>query len=189
MRIARISAALLITTSIAHGRDAGRLTNSQPEIVQGTEWSYLIKYQNGQASQCEVDLVLAGGDQKRLIAFAIGSKGSPVIELLDEFIVGPVRDTIGWTPNSSYNVVIFPDKEGSVPIDAHGEPMSEKALLIFLPKEQRFLMNEIYKSEWLHISVGGVASKKYELPGLSKAINKLQTCPINHIPWPAPGIN
>jgi hypothetical protein len=70
-----------------------------------------------------------------------------------------------------------------------GEALNDEALLIFLPKEQRFLMNEIYNSELMHISVGGVAGKTYELPGLSKAINKLQTCPIPHIPWPARGIN
>jgi hypothetical protein len=190
MLFARILAVLLITTSITHGRNDGP-TVSPPSFIEGTEWVYVVKSQGGQAAQCEVDLILPGGNQKRLIAFAFGSKGSPVIELIDEFIVRPVRDTIGWAPGKSYNVVIIPQNKGKegTPIDAHGEPMNDKALLIFLPKDQRYLLNEIYNSAQLFISVGGVAGKTYELPGLSKAINKLQTCPIDHIPWPAPGIN
>jgi hypothetical protein len=189
MLLVRMLAALLITTSVAHGRDDPMPTESPPSLIDGTEWVYVVKSLGGRPTQCEVSLILPDGEQQRLIAFAIGSKGSPVIELIDEFIVRPVRDTLGWKPRKSYNVVIIPEKEGSLPIDAKGEPMNEKVLIIFLPKDQRFLMNEIYNSETLSIFVGGVAGKKYELPGLSKAINKLQSCPINHDPWPAPGIN
>jgi hypothetical protein len=103
--------------SIAHGRDDG-LTVSPPELIAGTEWVYVIKSRDGQVTQCEVDLKLRAGDQQRLIAFAFGSKGSPVIEIIDEFIVRPVRDTIGWRSEQSYNVVIFPKGKKSVPIDA-----------------------------------------------------------------------
>jgi hypothetical protein len=113
-----------------------------------------------------------------MISFAIGSKGSPVILLVDEFIKRPVQDTIGWGPGKSYNVVIFPDK--GPPADARGEGFDEETLLIYLPKDQRFLMSSIYNSQQISIAVGGVAQKKYDVPWLSKAINKLQTCPIVH---------
>ena len=56
--------------------------------------------------------------------------------------------------------------------------MDEETLIIFLPKEQQFLMSEIYRSERLFITVGGVAHNTYELLGLPKAINMLRTCPI-----------
>jgi hypothetical protein len=190
--IARTLGAFLIMTSIAYARDDGP-TESPPYLIPGTDWVYVEKYSDRQTTQCEVNLVLpsAGGDGKRLFAFAIGSKGSPVIELADEFLVRPIRDTIGWRPRKSYNAVIIPEtrKGEAVPIDAQGEPMNERTIIIFLPKSQRFLMNEIYNSSKLFISIGGVASKSYELPKLSDAIDKLQTCPIDHIPWPAPGIN
>ena len=53
--------------------------------------------------------------------------------------------------------------------------MDEETLIIFLPKEQRFLMSEIYRSERLFITVGGVAHNTYELLGLPKAIDMLSS--------------
>ena len=149
-------------------------------VVPGTEWVYLIKFVDGRANQCEVDLTfpLRGGPGRGLIAFAIGSKGSPVILLQDKYIERPVRDTIGWKPGKSHNVVLILLSRGSITVDAQAEIMDEETLIIFLPKEQRFLMSEIYRSERLFITVGGVAHNTYELLGLPKAIDMLRTCPI-----------
>jgi hypothetical protein len=179
-------------TSIAYARN-GEPTESPPELIAGTHWVYVEKSIGGQTKQCEVDLSLtiSGATQKRLFAFAFGPKGSPVIEVTDGLLIRQVLESLGWSPGRSYNVVIIPEtgKGEGVPIDAQGEPLDERTILIYLPQTQRFLMNESYRSVKLFISVGGVGSKNYELPELTKAIDRLQTCPIAHMQWPAPGIN
>ena len=149
-------------------------------VVPGTKWVYLIKSVDGRADRCEVDLTfpVLGEPGKGLIAFAIESKGSPVILLRDKYIERPVRDTIGWKSGKSYKVVLILLSRGYITVDAQAEIMDEETLIIFLPKEQRFLMSEIYRSERLFITVGGVAHNTYELLGLPKAINMLRTCPI-----------
>jgi hypothetical protein len=149
-------------------------------VVPGTKWVYLIKSVDGRADRCEVDLTfpVLGEPGKGLIAFAIESKGSPVILLRDKYMERAVRDTIGWKSGKSYNVVLNLLSRGYITVDAQAEIMDEETLIIFLPKEQQFLMSEIYRSERLFITVGGVAHNTYELLGLPTAVNMLRTCPI-----------
>jgi hypothetical protein len=156
------------------------VTVSPDFVVPGTKWVYLVKSVAGHTMQCEVTLSLRSGNlDHQVISFAFGSKGSLVILLIDDRITRIVRDYVGWAPGKVYNVVIIPDKD-STPFDAKGEPLSEELLLVHLPQDQRFLMEGIYRSKKLFITVGGVAHNTYDVTGLSKAIEQLQTCPINH---------
>jgi hypothetical protein len=150
-------------------------------VVPGTKWVYLIKSVDGRADQCEVDLTfpLLGEPGRGLIAFAIGSKGAPVILLRDKYIERVVRESIGWKSGQSYKVVLILLSRGYITVDVQAEIMDEETLIIFLPKEQRFLMSEIYRAERLFITVGGVAHNTYELLGLPEAIKiMLRACPI-----------
>jgi hypothetical protein len=129
-------------------------------VVPGTKWVFLIKSVDGRADQCEVDLTfpLLGEPGRGLIAFAIGSKGAPVILLRDKYIERVVRESIGWKSGQSYKVVLILLSSGYITVDVQAEIMDEETLIIFLPKEQRFLMSEIYRAERLFITVGGVAT-------------------------------
>jgi hypothetical protein len=150
-------------------------------VVPGTKWVYLIKSVDGRADQCEVDLTfpVLGEPRKGLIAFAIESKGAPAILLRDKYIERVVRESIGWKSGQSYKVVLILLSRGYITVDVQAELMDEETLIIFLPKEQRFLMSEIYRSERLFITVGGVAHNTYELLGLPEAIKiMLRACPI-----------
>ena len=97
-------------------------------VVPGTKWVFLIKSVDGRADQCEVDLKfpLLSEPGRGLIAFAIGSRGAPLILLRDKYIERVVRKSIGWKSGQSYKVVLILLSRGYITVDVQAEIMDER---------------------------------------------------------------
>ena len=67
-------------------------------------------------------------------------------------------------------------KDGRLPTKAN-IPLSE-VFLIRLPKDQEILLKAFLSTERLGVSVDGMVYKAWDLPGLSKAWQRLNKCKL-----------
>jgi hypothetical protein len=171
-----IVTALAISASIVGAANAQGSWSSDV-VVPGTKWVYNVQSAQGRAVQCQVELAVGDGDTKRIITFAILSKGTPVIALRDELMRNQLGDRL-WIIGRNYNVLLDPGDKPWIKLES--EIIDDEMILIPLPRNQPELLHRIYSAKRLYFFVGGLATGGFDVPGLSQAIEQLNKCPIPH---------
>jgi hypothetical protein len=136
-------------------------------IVPGTKWSISVTKKGGEYVSCQIT-AFTNDAELRLV---IGSKGSLVMLLQDQYQENAIRDTLGWRDNQSFRAALFIDKQS--PIAAQAERIWEHTLLIPLSNIDS---NVIFAAKRIAIAIGGISMRGYDVAGLSTAKTPLYEC-------------
>lgn len=140
-------------------------------IVPGTKWRASVTKDGETYVSCQV----TRNSNSAEIRFAIGSEGSLVILLRDEFQEKAVSETLGWSKGQSYRTVLFIDKWD--PIYTQAKRIWEHTLLIPISNIDP---NIIFEAKRISIAIGGISMRGYDVEGLSVARQDLYDCYETH---------
>ena len=153
------------------------VAESDASVVPGTKWKISVTKDRGKYVSCQISILSNSAE----IRFAIGSKGSLVILLRDQFQENAVRDTLGWRDGQSYTASLFIDS--GKPMVTSAQRIWKHTLVILL---ERLDIAAIFNTAHIAISIGGISMRGYDVTGLAAAREALYECYQSHGQGAAP---
>lgn len=158
----------------AHAQDS-RWTPD--EKVANGRWIYSEKFERGKLSECHLTTeVEAVNGSMAGITIAVLQKGSIVIAIQDAEWASRIRQDFGWQEGMEIkNTIIFAAKSK---VQASGHILSDLRFVIFPKDRSDLIASDFLNSDSFSVSVGGLAFKAFNIPGVSEASLRLRKCQL-----------